>query len=103
MKSEKEANKMIKVRLCESYPNAYWNSANGVTISKDDRDGQLVDENNRMVRLALEGGFLELVTADSVPKSRIISDVPTKKTIKEVVTPANDIQMEKIREEANGN
>ena len=114
---------MIRVRLCETYNNWYWDSGNGVTLRKDDREGQEVNEDNHIVRLALDQGFLEVVTEEELNKVReslkmkeeeekkeenkeekvekvkeqIMTDSPPKATIKEVVTPDNTKQMEKIK------
>jgi hypothetical protein len=94
---------MIRVRLTEDYPNWYWNSGNGVTVNKENRAGVLVDEDNKMVRLALDQGFLELVTEEELMRvnaSKIITDIPsTEKSIKEVVTPENTEQLEKVKSE----
>ena len=75
----------MKVKLKESYAQQYWDSANGVTLSK----GEIieVDENNQIVRHALDSGILEVVV-EKKDELNIISDVPNKKTISEVITPS---------------
>ena len=74
---------MIKVKLRETYKQKYWDSANGVTVVQ----GQIVhvNEDNPIVRHALNTGILEVVTDES-DELKIISDVPLKETIKEIVT-----------------
>jgi hypothetical protein len=109
---------MIRARLIESYQNWYWNSATGVTLRKDDREGQMVDENDKMIRRALDQGFLEIVSEEELAKVRalnkkaeeakktekdsgkkIIEDkVDTSRTIKEVITLENTEQMNRIKE-----
>ena len=97
----------MRVRLSETYPNWYWNSGSGVTIKKEDREGIEADENDRMVKIALEQGFLEIVTPEELEKvraekkeSKIMTDVPdTKKSMKEVVTMENTEKMNEVKEE----
>jgi len=83
---------MIRVRLKKEYPHFYWDSANGVTIKKSDREGVLVEEDNKIVRLALQQGILEIVKEES----KIITDIPNKPTIKEVVTIQNSEEIKKV-------
>lgn len=118
----------IRVRIIESYNGWYWNSGNGVTINKENREGILVNPGNKYVDMALDHGILEIVTTkelkrviaaapkDPEPapakeakpakeepkvKESIITDTPdTSKAIKEVVTPENNKKLEKIKEEA---
>lgn len=75
---------MLKIKLAKGYSQSYWDSGNGVTISK----GQVVecDEDNWIVRHALDSGILEVVTEDK-DSLNIITDKPIAKTIKEVVGP----------------
>jgi len=121
---------MIRVRLIEEYQNWYWNSATGITIKKEDRVGVEVDENNEMVRLALNQGFLEMVSDEEYEKQMALLNKPvvkeettilkqpeevskimntgmtTQNTMREVVSPANTESMNKIKEElkdATGN
>ncbi len=102
---------MLRVRLAESYPNWYWNSGSGVTLLKENREGIEVNEDDRMIRIALEQGFLEVVSdeelkkvkAENKPKdeSKIITDTPQNpKIIKEIVTPQNTEEIKKIKEDA---
>jgi len=93
---------MIRVRLVEDYSNWYWNSATGFTIRKDNREGVMVNEDDNQVRLALDQGILELVTDDTLKKlktekKKIISDIPKKQTMKEIITEENTKNMEKIK------
>ena len=113
---------MIRVRLIESYNNWYWNSATGVTIKKEDRIGIEVDENDRMVRMALDQGFLEVVSdeefeiqkkiQENIKPEPVIEQKPievkisntgltTKNVFKEVITPENEEVMKKIKEDLN--
>lgn len=97
---------MIRVRLVEEYQNWYWNSATGFTIRKDNREGIMMNEDDNQVRLALDQGILEIVTDETLKelreqkeedKPKIITDIPTKETIKEVVTEENTKNMEKLK------
>jgi len=113
---------MIRVRLIESYNNWYWNSATGVTIKKEDRIGIEVDENDRMVRMALDQGFLEVVSdeefeiqkkiQENIKPEPVIEQKPievkisntgltTKNVFKEVITPENEEVMKKTKEDLN--
>ena len=113
---------MIRVRLIESYNNWYWNSATGVTIKKEDRIGIEVDENDRMVRMALDQGFLEVVSdeefeiqkkiQENIKPKPVIEQKPievkisntgltTKNVFKEVITPENEEVMKKTKEDLN--
>lgn len=89
----------MKVRIREAYHGWYWDSSNGVTIHKDNRLGEDVNIDNPAVNFALKQGILEIVTEEAIKEEKakaekIINDVPTlKETIKEVVTPNNEIPM----------
>jgi hypothetical protein len=74
---------MLKLQLRKSYQQSFWDSSNGVTIAR----GEVVeaDENNWVVKHALETGILEVVS-DKSDELNIITDVPQQKTISEVVT-----------------
>jgi len=107
---------MLRIRLCEDYKNWYWDSGVGHTLTKENREGMIIDENNNIVRMALESGFLELVTDEELKRvkeentkkeqvkpepAKIITDVPkTENTIKEVVSPQNTEQINAVKEEA---
>lgn len=75
---------MLKVKLHESYPNKFWNSGVGITISKGEEVS--VDENNPIIYHALQTNILEVAEKDDL---QIINDIPTKDTIKEVVSDSN--------------
>jgi len=93
----------MRVRLSEKYSNWYWDSGNGITLRKDDRVGVEVSPGNKLVELALDGGILEVVTDEELARvsgePKIITDVPdTSKAIKEIVTPENTKQLEKVKD-----
>ena len=82
---------MIKVRLHTDYPNWFWNSATGVTIRKDNREGVFVNESDSMISLALKQGILEVL-----PDSEVITDSIPKNTIKEIVTPTSKAEVKEV-------
>ena len=74
---------MIKVKLKESYRQNYWDSSTGVTVPR----GEIVevDEDNFIVRHALDNGILQVVVSKQ-DELNIISDLPPNDTISEVFT-----------------
>ena len=90
----------MQVRLSNDYGNWYWNSGTGVTIRKDDREGVDVDIDNSPIRLALEQGILEIVNSENKVENKIITDIPSMPTMKEVVTESNSKEMKKTRKRA---
>lgn len=70
---------MLKVRICESYPNWYWNSMTGVTLRKDNREGIEIDEENEDVKMALEQGILEIIPEnEEVKKEEPTPELPVE-------------------------
>jgi len=89
---------MLKVRLSPTYPNTFWNSGIGVTVSQGHE--VLVDETNPIINHALKTNILEAVLDTEL---KIIEDLPGKNTIKEIVSNKNTKEMketfEKLKED----
>lgn len=91
---------MLRVKLHEKYPNQFWNSGNGVTIHRNQKEGVLIDENNAAVALAIEHNILEVIPGEESLKE-IITDTPSKQTIKEVVGKKNQSEIQEALKKAN--
>lgn len=83
----------MRVRICDSYTNWYFNSGNGITLTKENREGVECNDNNPAIILGLQHGILELVKDEDLKQikneieaKKIVTDSVPKDTIKEVVT-----------------
>ena len=117
-------------RSSESYSanHFYWDSGNGVTLSKNDNEqGKLVDEDNHIIQIALQNGLIEEVVNDQkldvkssqdvkkklekkekkkeekimnegISTKNFLKDEPSKETIKEVVSEENAKSMDDLKE-----
>lgn len=73
---------MLRVRIKENYQNQFWNSGTGFTIAKNDRAGRMANEDDNVIKTALEHGIIEVVPDGD--ELNIIVDSPPK-GLKEVV------------------
>lgn len=82
--------KKMKIKIADSYANAFITTQKGFVIRKEEiKEADLEDVE---LKALMEQGLLVIVKEEKVEEKKIIKDTIPDKTVKEVISENNDVK-----------